>query len=166
MNYTIAAHPTLYKGTIFRSRLEARWAAFFDQGAFPGPARYEPVDFLGWTPDFSFNHLDAFEDEPEITRYAEVKPFTTWAQWGDTVKKIVAAYRPIELGEGCVYLLGDHPRSSFRLYWDIKDGQVRHHINNGCLFDLAFGLAPEFNHRQERWWAEAGNLTRYKPPTT
>ena len=30
MNYTIKAIPTTYAGVRFRSRLEARWAAFFD----------------------------------------------------------------------------------------------------------------------------------------
>jgi hypothetical protein len=30
MIYTVKAHPTLYKGTMFRSRLEARYAAYFE----------------------------------------------------------------------------------------------------------------------------------------
>lgn len=45
-----AAKPTLYKDTMFRSRLEARWAAFFDLAGWRWA--YEPVDLERWTPDF------------------------------------------------------------------------------------------------------------------
>ena len=46
----ITARPTLYNGTRFRSRLEARWAAFFDQAGWRW--EYEPLDLRGWVPDF------------------------------------------------------------------------------------------------------------------
>ena len=42
--------PTLYGGVRFRSRLEARWAAFFARLGWP--AHYEPFDLNGWIPDF------------------------------------------------------------------------------------------------------------------
>ena len=45
------AHPTKYKGAMFRSRLEARWAAFFDLMKWRWD--YEPEDWQGWTPDFA-----------------------------------------------------------------------------------------------------------------
>jgi hypothetical protein len=50
MNYDIKAIETKYAGTIFRSRLEARWAAFFD--VFGWSWVYEPFDLEGWLPDF------------------------------------------------------------------------------------------------------------------
>lgn len=50
MEYNIKAKPTLYKGIEFRSRLEARWAAFFDLLGWKW--EYEPCDFDGWYPDF------------------------------------------------------------------------------------------------------------------
>lgn len=50
MEYTIQSKPTIYKGTKFRSRLEARWAAFFDLIGWR--YQYEPFDLKGWTPDF------------------------------------------------------------------------------------------------------------------
>jgi hypothetical protein len=46
----ITAIPTMYLGTKFRSRLEARWAAFFDLVGWRW--EYEPVDLCGWVPDF------------------------------------------------------------------------------------------------------------------
>lgn len=50
MKYEFKAHPTRYKGVLFRSRLEARWAAFFDLAGWKW--EYEPLDLHGWTPDF------------------------------------------------------------------------------------------------------------------
>jgi len=50
MKYNIKAHPTTYNGTQFRSRLEARWAAYFDLAGWDW--EYEPVDLNGWSPDF------------------------------------------------------------------------------------------------------------------
>lgn len=49
--YTTQAHPTRYAGVLFRSRLEATWAAFFDNIEWAW--KYEPLDLPGWTPDFS-----------------------------------------------------------------------------------------------------------------
>lgn len=67
MIYTIDAKPTAYKGVNFRSRLEARWAAFFDSYNYRWA--YEPIDFGGWSPDFILSH-GAYTD------YVEVKPTT------------------------------------------------------------------------------------------
>lgn len=61
MKYTIAAIPTEYNGTTFRSRLEARWAAFFDFCGWRWD--YEPNDWNGYIPDFRIGHT-----------YFEVKP--------------------------------------------------------------------------------------------
>lgn len=49
-NYSHKAIPTKYKGIQFRSRLEARWACFFD--LIQWDWEYEPVDLDGWIPDF------------------------------------------------------------------------------------------------------------------
>jgi hypothetical protein len=48
--YTIAAIPTVYRGRRYRSRLEARWAAFFDLLGWQH--EYEPFDLGKWSPDF------------------------------------------------------------------------------------------------------------------
>lgn len=48
--YTMTAHPTLFQGRMYRSRLEAKWAAFFYLSAWP--AEYEPFDLGTWSPDF------------------------------------------------------------------------------------------------------------------
>ena len=46
----LEAIQTTYAGVKFRSRLEARWAAFFDLAGWPW--EYEPFDLHQWIPDF------------------------------------------------------------------------------------------------------------------
>lgn len=48
--YTIPNRPTEYAGVMFRSQLEAHWAAFFDVAGIEW--EYEPVRMRGWVPDF------------------------------------------------------------------------------------------------------------------
>lgn len=60
------AIPTTYKGVRFRSRLEARWAAFFDLASWPW--LYEPIDLDGYIPDF------VVERRGRPKRLVEVKP--------------------------------------------------------------------------------------------
>jgi hypothetical protein len=50
MNRRAPGIPTLYANVRFRSRLEARWAAFFDELGWPW--EYEPIDLAGYIPDF------------------------------------------------------------------------------------------------------------------
>lgn len=63
----IQAIPTHYEGVRFRSRLEAKWAAFFDLMGWPWT--YEPFDLEGYIPDFTIDF-----DRPVLV---EVKPYTT-----------------------------------------------------------------------------------------
>lgn len=65
MEYTIAAIPTVYRGRQYRSRLEAKWAAFFDLVGWQH--EYEPFDLGEWSPDFLL---------PELNALIEVKPIT------------------------------------------------------------------------------------------
>lgn len=77
----IKAHPTTYGGVNFRSRLEAKWAAFFD--LLDWTWQYEPIDLNGWTPDFSIQcHSGPI--------YVEVKPIE-WSGCPDDNTKQVRA---------------------------------------------------------------------------
>ena len=66
----IAAIPTIYKNVRFRSRLEAKWAAFFDLVGWRW--EYEPLDFDGWIPDF------ALYGETGNVILVEVKPILSF----------------------------------------------------------------------------------------
>jgi hypothetical protein len=50
IDYNITAYPTVYKDRLYRSRLEAKWAAFFDLCGWG--VEYEPFDLGEWSPDF------------------------------------------------------------------------------------------------------------------
>lgn len=65
MKYEIQAKPTMYEGRLYRSRLEARWAAFFTLCGYP--FEYEPEVFADWLPDFVINANGSII-------YVEVKP--------------------------------------------------------------------------------------------
>lgn len=152
MNYTIKAHPTHYDGILFRSRLEARWAAFFDRIAWHW--KYEPIDFSGWTPDFwvkihcRHNQGECFDH----VIYAEVKPFEDV----ETFKQHPAynlAYRydnKEKLNVEAVGLLGLDPSVS--------------------LFSMVHGdggggyTIPSFAPYWEQSWKEAGNVVMYRNP--
>lgn len=77
-NYEIPAKPTKYKGRLYRSRLEARVAAYFDIIGLS--FEYEPMDFPKWSPDFLVTHngyKTLVEVKPEnklfdITKYIDV----------------------------------------------------------------------------------------------
>lgn len=62
--------PTDYNGVRFRSRLEARWAAFFDRCNWRWS--YEPNDFDGYIPDFSLRF--------RVPMLVEIKPL----QWDES----------------------------------------------------------------------------------
>lgn len=90
---TFRAIATAYRQYEFRSRLEAKYAAFFDLCGWPWS--YEPVDFNGWIPDF------AIGERPILV---EVKPFFRSEEFGEAIAKIECS--------GCsqpVLLLGADP---------------------------------------------------------
>ncbi|NPD67275.1 hypothetical protein HN018_06770 [Lichenicola cladoniae] len=80
MEYTVAAIPTTYNGRRYRSRLEAKWAAFFD--LLKWSAEYEPFDLGKWSPDFQIY-------SPESRGLIEVKPWVN--QSIETCDRVVEA---------------------------------------------------------------------------
>lgn len=79
-----SAKPTHHAGTNFRSRLEARWAAFFDLVGWSWV--YEPFDTGNWIPDFLILGKQPF--------LVEVGPCVTWADYSAKATKPFAAYPP------------------------------------------------------------------------
>lgn len=78
MDSPINPIPTEYRGHRFRSRLEAKWACFFDNCGWPW--EYEPVDLKGYIPDFILTFK-----EPIL---AEVKPVLVYEQFKDHWPKV------------------------------------------------------------------------------
>lgn len=77
---SIPAIPTTYANILFRSRLEARWAAMFDLLVWPW--EYEPLDLEFYIPDFVLR----FPSEPVL---CEVKPALYADELWSHSKKIV-----------------------------------------------------------------------------
>lgn len=72
--------PTTYRGTNFRSRLEGRWAAFFDLVGWRWT--YEPLDANGWIPDFLIHGAEPF--------LVEVGPCATEPEYRKKAAKALA----------------------------------------------------------------------------
>lgn len=127
-----AAIPTLYKGIQFRSRLEARWAAYFDLWSMDW--KYEPIDLPGYIPDFICSAGPFRED------LFEVKPASSPADCLDAAAKIDASG-----WRGAAVVVGRDP--SIMLV-SVGAGKWR---PSTSMDGPAWGK-----------WAEAGNLTQYK----
>lgn len=96
--------PTDHSGSRFRSRLEARWASFFDSMSWEW--EYEPFDMDGYIPDFAIRTKTG----PLLV---EIKPIV-WPQYhGSSAEHIKLATPHAEkaLAAGCesIIVLGTAP---------------------------------------------------------
>lgn len=181
------AHPTSYRGVAFRSRLEARWAAFFDLAGWRW--QYEPCDLGGWSPDFVL----AGKSAPVLV---EVKPIN-WSGDFDKMRAetearddlakvrqasedevlILGAYPA--LGAGYAGGYGEHALGVFQNEsWGNRDIAV---LDQGYGFPLDFAAElGSFQHRMsgeydgdhhlrgvdldvvQRMWGRANALTQWR----
>ena len=115
--------PTKYAALQFRSRLEAKWARFFDLCGWTWS--YEPYDLAGWIPDFALgDKLQTLVEVKPVMSVLEIQP--------ETLTKIENA-----VSEGSrVIVLGADPTTW--LDGSIEDGapSIGWAIDNG---DLHFG---------------------------
>jgi hypothetical protein len=153
MQRTIAAIPTMYNGVQFRSRLEARWAAFFDlQGWY---WEYEPVELEGWIPDFwlSFpcRHSECYGSH-EL--FIEIKPFAVPQKWDDHGKWAGHLVTKLEAYDP------PHPAM-----FGISPEHTRWEMSHGA----GGGMEDILRWAEGDWasdWREAGNRSQWKGPTT
>lgn len=75
-----SAIETIYRKYNFRSRLEAKWATFFDLCGWNWS--YEPPEFDGYIPDFVIG------DRPTLV---EIKPFYHQSDWKEAIAKIISS---------------------------------------------------------------------------
>lgn len=139
--------PTLYAGTRFRSRLEARWAAFFDLAGWRW--EYEPIDLSGWIPDFlvTFKKGDGNGTSRALV---EVKPVIAFDKTVEaTAEKIERAKPPYP-----VWILGatapiEHKNLHSALGWNFIYDESDAHFHGEC--DEADVAAPYFYWKGGRW---------------
>lgn len=161
------AIPTRYNGTEFRSRLEARWAAYFDLRDFSWV--YEPVDFEGWAPDFMIH-------TPAAPIYAEVKPVLMawnaeqkWLEFPSLNHPWVKAQylKASERWRDCwVLLLGEEPDEWGRGFLHDPPPELdRCGLWNDAHAFLGQNEDGEWLSGREvrRLWREAGNIVQWLP---
>lgn len=160
--------PTAYAETNFRSRLEARWAAFADLAGWAWV--YEPFDGAGYLPDFCFTVLG----RPILV---EVKPVATLEEALEHLPKIANGIGA--LWDHDVIVAGIEPKRT--LYIDFLGGPDDWH--SGCAALTVCPGCSSLEIHPEPWsmecapcgidrrmpadsyvttlWRQAGNLTRW-----
>jgi hypothetical protein len=160
MPYTIKNHPTWYKETFFRSRLEARWAAFFDLAEWEW--QYEPLDLLGWSPDFRVVIPCRYSDCHNHVLLVEVKPYCTLNDF-DGHPCLDYPYGEKlgnTFGEEPINVIGRIPADASAAfgvspkvtYWEMSHG-------SGGGVESVDGWVEDVG----RLWGEAGAITQYHP---
>ena len=130
MAYKIMAHPTTYRETVFRSRLEARWAAFFDEMGWQW--LYEPLELDNYVPDFML--LGARKVVVEVRPMARLDDEHAVSGKSDLMK-VPEGHDLLVLGlTPCIPVCGFDPNK----------------YKGNHLF--AFGLAPLWGARNEVDW--------------
>jgi ribosomal protein L37AE/L43A len=124
--------PTTYRGVRFRSRLEARYAVFFDEVGWPW--QYEPIDLIGYIPDFilGFEQGDVLFEvkgsvEEEDTAKAKIEA-SGWSKEAVVAPGDIAGTR---LGSLLEANLRGFEWSDADLFFCISCGQVSLHSGNG-----------------------------------
>jgi hypothetical protein len=182
----IAGIPTLYRGVQYRSRLEAKWAAFFNEIGWWHT--YEPFDAHGYIPDFMIQGARPF--------LVEVKPAVIFRDYHSTMQDIlpklegiwqhdvlVTGVTPLpHIGDkflGNAYpaagLLGEHWPTQDG--WDVDTGRWFHCLRCGtpCLMHSSQSWAgrpcghddgntyigPMSNEKIESAWSAAGNTVQW-----
>ena len=170
MQYNIKAIPTTYAGVKFRSRLEARWAAFFDLCGWKWD--YEPFDLDGWAPDFRLKIGD-------IIFLVEVKPFDLNAaieraiDTNQTVLDLPAYKKALcHRRTMTVLLLGDAPISTDATGNPIAIGVPTYDTTDSDGYVAILDALSPFDAydndmgdrgSSEAAWREAGNIIQWKP---
>lgn len=161
MHYDIKAHPTEYKGVIFRSRLEARWAAFFDLAGWTW--EYEPFDLPGWSPDFDVSFPCGHSECGEAHRLlVEVKPYFCLDEFAGhpSLEYPYGGYPPEEGGKGVIpadssAAFGINPRVT---WWEMGHGA------GGGEESIEQWVGDRQGLDVQALWDRAGYLVRYQGP--
>ena len=180
MNYTMKAINTWYKGRLYRSRLEARWAAFFDLCGWQ--FEYEPIDLDGWFPDFAVYGKDGkptyIEVKPVMALPAETAKRIHRAALGIDCELMILGQRPFKGGiHDHATSIGWHCERNGPYLMGFESGvhahicQCKDHIGFGnsmywyacriCVVDRTWKSSVDFE-RGIRLWNEAANVVRYE----
>lgn len=165
MEYKIKPIPTLYAGLTFRSRLEATWAAFFDNLGWTW--RYEPFDLDGWVPDFEIQ-----TSKGNRRLLVEVKPIDLTKIDCSNIEKTPYGKVLNHVDDFNVLLLGTSPVVFYSYYCagiflegergeDYRccgDGTEKYRSDNAAFKNQGDGLSPTYGS----WECWLTNQDSYK----
>lgn len=161
--YDIKAIPTTYAGVNFRSRLEARWAAFFDLANIEW--EYEPLDLEGWCPDFLLRLK-------LCNVLCEVKP-------SDLISAMDLVTERYLRGEEAVIELPEYQKARLHAYKHQVCLLGAAPLLDRTCYPIGLPLDPPRHakysnddiidaldvHRSDAMWREAGNIIQWIPAT-
>lgn len=162
MKYTVKAHPTRYAGVCFRSRLEARWAAFFDLVKWDW--QYEPIDLPGWSPDFRVTFpCHHSECNGSHSLLVEVKPYFSIDEFKDHIAMyysygVLSEADARKFGSSLAQEIPAHASACFGNDPSVSKWEMGHGSGGG-VDSLENWILEDIN----LLWAKAGNITQWKP---
>jgi hypothetical protein len=164
-----AAHATAYANIVFRNRLEARWAAFFDALAWRWV--YEPFDLAGWVPDCSLVGPNdntilievksfIFDARHDAVGHAKVIDKINHALVGSDWEALLLGAAPFTLTSGSLYgLIAENTGGGFWCQPALFTGSCR----EGFGLTANLHLATHNHEYLQAVWADASNQTRWRP---
>lgn len=146
-NYEIPAKPTYHNDILYRSRLEAKFACFFD---FLGwEFEYEPEPFTTWSPDFALHAIGGV--------FIEVKPSGLWCD------ELIDKIKPYASIRSCLFS-GELSFDNDQFYLG-KIFNKDYETEPLLLKDLAVPYHNRFTRRLvQQMWNEAQNKVMYLRP--
>lgn len=168
---TRSAIPTTYAGVNFRSRLEARWAAFFDLVGWKWT--YEPVDGDGYIPDFLIHGARPF--------FVEVGPVATEDEYrAKAAKPLQHPERPTlvvgvsyQMSRGDEHdpspaglIVNEFPASSSigPAFWDVCDRGDLTYFGDDVARPCGHGWSAHVPYANlDDLWAQATNVVQWQP---
>jgi hypothetical protein len=167
---------TKFRNRIYRSRLEARWAAFFH--LLDWKYEYEPYDMRGWIPDF------IIANNTSCGLLVEIKPTLTRDGFDFDKMSNAIKHTPKEteiLLLGCSILSMDNFSPSVAqigwLYGECEDDALLNFHNDrygvvgnymswkdriSGFYDGNTGYRPSEFEEAEELWNEAGNMVQWR----
>lgn len=165
---------TEYAGVRFRSRLEAKWAVFFDRQAWPW--EYEPLDLDGYIPDFlvRLHRIIAVEVKPlmwddsvrDAALIADAQRKLDRSGWDDEALLLGAAVSPTRLGMLRDAWAGWGDASTFKCHDCGRDSFLSGHGHYMCRVNGCYGTPHSID--MHGWDAAvdfraASNTTQWRP---
>ncbi len=148
------AIPTVYKGILMRSRLEARVACFLD--AYNLVWDYEPIDLKGYIPDM-------IVEMPFGICLLECKPAVKAAEFRPACRKITrSGWAGPAIVIGSQLALAPDDRADLTMYGSLSAEHGEWSPVGRCHWPAAWGSEYPFVDAFSEW-VTAGNVTRWDP---